>query len=97
MKQFLALTAVAAMLTLSACGNKEKEQEAAAKQAEASPLLEYVPADTPYVYGALAPSPDAVADKMEPLLEAIIPAVRSQLDAAIDRKLTKKTRAPTKS
>ncbi|MEO1595662.1 MAG: hypothetical protein AAFS02_10520 [Pseudomonadota bacterium] len=78
MKRFFALTALAVMLSLSACGGKDKA--ASVEKAADSPLLEYVPADTPYVYGALAPSPDDVADKLETLIDAVMPAFKAQLE-----------------
>ena len=67
MKRIFALTALAVMLSLAACGKKKTES---VEKAAESALLDYVPADTPYVYGALAPSPDDVADKLEPLVDA---------------------------
>ncbi|MEO1319167.1 MAG: hypothetical protein AAFV30_01150, partial [Pseudomonadota bacterium] len=80
MKRFLGLTALAVMLSLSACGGKD--EAASVEKAADSLLLEYVPADSPYVYGALAPSPDDVADKLETLIDAVMPAFKAQLDVA---------------
>ena len=69
------------MLSLAACGKKEtKSVEKAAESA----LLDYVPADTPYVYAALAPASDDVADKMEELTDGIIPALKGQIDVVIE-------------
>ena len=82
MKKFLALTALAVMLSVAACGKKKDAD--VAKAAAASPLLAYVPADAPYVYGALAPTPDDVADKLEPLFDAAMPALKSQLEVAME-------------
>ena len=78
MKRFLGLTALAVMLSLSACGGKD--EAASVEKAAESALLEYVPADSPYVYGALEPSPDDVADKLETLIDAVMPAFKAQLD-----------------
>ncbi|MEM1440157.1 MAG: hypothetical protein AAF545_15420 [Pseudomonadota bacterium] len=80
MKRFLGLTALAVMLSLTACGGKD--EAASVEKAADSLLLEYVPADSPYVYGALAPSPDDVADKLETLIDAVMPAFKAQLDVA---------------
>lgn len=77
----LALTAFAVMLSLVACG---KKKEASVEKAAESALLEYVPADSPYVYAALAPAPDDVADKMEKLTDGVIPALKGQIDVVIE-------------
>lgn len=69
------------MLSLAACGKKKTES---VEKAARSALLDYVPADTPYVYAALAPAPDAVADKMEKLSDGALPAVRAQLDLLVE-------------
>lgn len=83
-KKFIALaTMLIISLTMVACGKKKEEQaaQAAVNKTTGSALLTYVPADSPYVYAALEPSPKAVHEKMKPLLDATIPAVRNSLES----------------
>jgi hypothetical protein len=42
-------------------------------------LLKYVPADSPYVFAMLDPLPDAVADKLEPKVDAILKSYQGLL------------------
>jgi len=44
----------------------------ACEQTEKTSLLDYVPADSPYVFASIAPLPDAVFDKLEPKIDRIL-------------------------
>lgn len=50
-------------------------------------LLQYVPADTPYLAANLAPLPDDVLDKMEPRINTMIGAYKVIMRAAIKEKV----------
>ncbi len=60
------LPATLAALLLAACGKDEGPL----------PPLAYVPADTPYVMGAIEPIPQAVADEWLALSSSLLPMYR---------------------
>ncbi|MDJ0699831.1 MAG: hypothetical protein QNJ07_08250 [Woeseiaceae bacterium] len=76
-----AVTAVL-VLSLSACG---KDKEEAAKAVEAG-ILQFIPADTPYVFVTLESAPDELADKIEPHVDTMLDAykiiIRDALNSA---------------
>ncbi len=57
-------------LTIVACTDSTDETTSATAWDPA--LLKYVPADTPYVFAKLEPLPDEVADKLEPMIDAVL-------------------------
>lgn len=67
------LPATLAALLLAACGKDDGPL----------PPLAYVPADTPYVMGAIEPIPQAVADEWLRLSNTLLPMYRDLLDQAI--------------
>jgi len=69
--RFWSFIAVAILLTLAACSKKD-----ASPLTDASGPLRYVPADTPYIFGALEPAPDDFMDKMEPKIDQLLAAQR---------------------
>ena len=44
----------------------------ACEKTDKASLLDYVPADSPYVFASIAPLPDAVFDKLEPKIDRIM-------------------------
>ena len=76
--------AVAALfaLAIAACGKGDKEQEVQA-------ILEFVPADTPYVFAALEPAPEELFDKLEPQVDAMMSAYREVVDSALEVEMAK--------
>ena len=44
----------------------------ACEKTDKASLLDYVPADSPYVFASIAPLPDAVFDKLEPNIDRIM-------------------------
>jgi hypothetical protein len=72
------LLLAACALAVAACG-KSKEDEAASLLTDSSGLLRYVPADTPYVFGSLAPPPDEFLDKIEPKVDRLLAAYSEML------------------
>lgn len=73
-------------LSLAAC-----DRDAPVETADANPLLDYVPSETPYVAGDLQPIPDEVLDawlvRVEPVLtemQAQLSLARADLESAAD-------------
>ena len=50
-------------------------------------LLQYVPADAPYVFAVLDPLPDEVADKLEPKIDAILRSYAEIMTARVEAAL----------
>ena len=70
-------------LGVAACGKSAEEKETVTPLTDTGGLLRYVPADTPYVFGTLAPPPDEFVDKIEPLLERMLAGYSRLLGAAL--------------
>jgi hypothetical protein len=68
----LVLTAVIASLSLYGCSSSDDDTGSAANIAAAGEILQYVPADSPYVLANLEPLPDDVMDKLEPNVDRIL-------------------------
>ena len=47
---------------------------ASAASRNSSDLLQYIPADTPYVFVSTSPMPEEMADKFEPTIDGILQA-----------------------
>ncbi len=54
-----------------------------------SGLLQYVPADTPYLFSSLEPLPDEVMDKMEPIIELSLKGYADVLRAIANEEIEK--------
>lgn len=80
--RYLLLLAACA-LAVSACGKSDEEKEPASLLTDTAGLLRYVPADTPYVFGTLAPLPDEFMDRVEPRLDRLLAAYSRMLGAAV--------------
>jgi hypothetical protein len=63
-----------ASLALFGCSNSDDESESSANFAAAGVILNYVPADSPYLMASIAPMPDDVMDKLEPNIDRILAA-----------------------
>ena len=59
---------------MAACGKSAEEKDAVTPLTDTGGLLQYVPADTPYVFGSLAPPPDDFMDRIEPKLDRLLAA-----------------------
>lgn len=64
-------------LVVAGCGKKE----AATPFTDTEGLLRYVPADTPYFFGTLKPSPEEVFDKFEPAIQEMLVSYGDMLAA----------------
>ena len=65
-----------------ACGDSDEKAKASAVAAAGS-LLDYVPADSPYVFASLTPLPDDVLDKLEPKIDRILSSYQVLLQEII--------------
>ena len=68
------LATILASLALFGCSNSDDESASSANIAAAGVILDYVPADSPYVLASITPLPDDVMDKLEPNIERILAA-----------------------
>ena len=75
----LVLTAVVASLALYGCSKDEDKASPAADLWAAGGILQYVPADSPYVFARLSPLPEDVMDKLEPSVDRILAAYETVL------------------
>jgi hypothetical protein len=75
-------TAVIAALFLYGCSGSE-EEPVAADLGAAGEILQYVPADSPYVFANLSPLPDDVMDKLEPSIDRILAAYETILQEVL--------------
>jgi hypothetical protein len=66
---------------VAACGKSAEEKDALTPLTDTGGLLRYVPADTPYVFGTLAPLPDDFMDRIEPKLDRLLAAYSRLLSA----------------
>ena len=69
------------------CGKSAEEKAPPSPLTDTSGLLRYVPADTPYVFGTLAPPPDDFMDTIEPKLDRLLAAYSDMLAAAVEHGL----------
>ena len=81
--RYLLLLALCAV-GVAGCGKSEEEKEAVTPLTDTQGVLRFVPADTPYVFGTLAPPPDDFMDKIEPKLDRLLAAYSGLLGAAFD-------------
>lgn len=51
----------------------------ACEKTDKASLLDYVPADSPYVFASIAPLPDAVFDKLDPKIDRILQSYETLL------------------
>jgi len=77
------LFSIAVCALLAACGKKAEEPESVSPLGDTAGLLRYVPADTPYLFAALAPVPEDFMDKMEPKIDQILATYRTILQETV--------------
>ncbi len=73
----------AAFMLLAACSKTAEEPESVSPLSDTAGLLRYVPADTPYLFAALAPAPDDFMDKMEPKIDQLLTTYRAILQEIV--------------
>ncbi len=80
-RQFVLLCVIA--LCVAGCGKKEEKAQTASPLTDTGGLLQYVPADTPYVFGTLSPPPDEFMDRIEPKVDRLLAAYSELLRVAV--------------
>jgi hypothetical protein len=84
--KILAVMAVGALL-LTGCDRDDKTAKARADLLAASAdVLQYIPADSPYVFASLAPLPDDVMDHLEPKLDRVLVSYQAVLREVVAMK-----------
>jgi hypothetical protein len=63
-----------ASLALFGCSSSDDEPVSSTNFAAAGAILDYVPADSPYVFASISPLPDDVMDKLDPNIDRILAA-----------------------
>ena len=81
----VSLLAISAFL-LAACGKDDEAEVSKATLGAGSDLLQYVPADSPYVFATLEPLPDNIMDGLEPKLDRVLESYRTILKEVIAAK-----------
>jgi len=79
----LAAVLFTVVVALGACSSSDDDKQSSALQASDG-LLQYIPADTPFVFAAPEPMPQDVLDKLEPHIDAILAAYQNILTIAIE-------------
>jgi hypothetical protein len=81
----ISLLAVSALM-LTACGKDDEPEAASAAISASSDLLQYIPADSPYVFVTLEPISDDVMDDLEPKLDRVLVSYREVLKEVVAAK-----------
>jgi hypothetical protein len=79
------LLAISAVL-LSACSKDDEPEVTTATLGAGSDLLQYVPADSPYVFATLETLPDDIMDGLEPKLDRVLESYRTVLKEVVAAK-----------
>ena len=58
-------------LTLVACDKADDSAGGSSMRISDDSILQYVPADSPYVFASVEPLPDEILDKLEPKFDRI--------------------------
>jgi len=77
---------VACGLAVSACGNDKDDGKDAKALTADDTILRFVPANSPYVFANVTPLPDALYDKFEPKIDAVLKAYQAVMREAIKSK-----------
>ena len=65
------------VITISGCSKKDDSGSDLDALSSSDSILRYVPANTPYVMANTAPLPDALYDKLEPKMDALLEAYQT--------------------
>jgi len=80
------LTMVVSSIMLIACDKSEDEGDKATALSSNDTILQYVPADTPYVFANVEPLPDELMDKLEPKIEQVLQSYQAVLREVVASK-----------
>jgi len=83
--RFMKVTAVlcTVVVALGACSSSEDEKQSGSLKASDG-LLQYIPADSPFVFASPEPMPQDVLDKLGPHIDAILAAYKNLLAITIE-------------
>jgi hypothetical protein len=70
---------ILASVALFGCSSSEDESGSSVNVAAAGAILDYVPADSPYLFASISPLPDDVMDKLDPNIDRILAAYETLL------------------
>lgn len=71
---------------LVACDKEEESPSAGAAISEGASILQYIPADSPYVFVGLEPIPDEIMDNLEPKLDRVLKSYQTILNEMVSMK-----------
>lgn len=77
---------VVSAFMLAACDKSKDETSDVALLTSKSTILQYVPADAPYVVANVEPLPDDLMDKLEPKIDRLMQSYQSMLSAVLASK-----------
>ena len=77
---------VASAFMLAACGKSKDEAGDVSLLSSKATILQYVPADSPYVVANVEPLPDDLMDKLEPKIDRLMQSYQSMLSAVLSSK-----------
>jgi len=69
-----------------ACSKDEEEAAVSSALSSDATLLQYIPADTPYVFASITPLSDELMDKLEPKIERVLQSYQVVLREAVRAK-----------
>jgi hypothetical protein len=73
------LAIIASVFVFVACSKDEEDVAVSSALSSDATLLQYVPADTPYVFANVAPLPDDLMDKIEPKIDRVLQSYQTVL------------------
>ena len=79
----IAATLIGALILVGCSKEEEEEVANVGALAAADSILQYVPANTPYVLASVEPLPDSVMDKLEPKIDRILASYENLLQEAM--------------
>jgi len=82
------LSILASSFVFVACDKSEDEGAKGTALSSNDTILQYIPADTPYVFANVAPLPDELMDKLEPKIERVLQSYQVILREVITAKQT---------
>jgi len=83
--KIISLLAISAVM-LSACGKDDEPAAPSAAVSASGDLLQYIPADSPYVFVTLEPISDEIMDDIEPKLDRVLMSYRDVLRETVAAK-----------
>jgi len=75
-KTKVVLSILASSFMFVACDKSDDEAAKGTVLSSNDTILQYIPADTPYVFANVAPLPDELMDKLEPKIERVLQSYR---------------------